>query len=175
MLLSPPRPRTSTVGWFLERQMTDRSAPMAALTLVASLRAALAASRYVADRRAGRSVLTDEPPEAVAALGHVHGRIRSGLSMLQVRLALGAPEDAAGALVQAFRDRLLAADLAADLSNAHRLLMTLYPTVDADLVEAVRLAASQADRVSGAMDFDAAAPALAGRLDDLLEGLANDR
>src|SRR5688572_24902115 len=131
--------------------MTDRAVPMAALTLVASLRAALMASRSVADRRAGRTLEVEEAPEAAGALGHACGRIRSSLTTLHVRIALHAPDDAAGALVQAFRDRLLAADLAADLVEAHRHLLTLYPAVAAEVVEAARLAAVDADRLAGSV------------------------
>jgi hypothetical protein len=151
--------------------VTDRGEPMAALTLVASLRAALMASRSVADRRAGRSGTVEEPPEAVEALCCAGGRIRSGLSRLRARLALGAPDDAAGSLVQAFRDRLLAADLAADLSEAHRHLLTLYPAIEAEVIEATRLAAVEADRLAGAIDFEASASPLAGRLEQLFAWL----
>ncbi len=100
-------------------------------------------------------------------------RLRTSLSHLRVRLALGAPAEPAARLVQAFRDRLLAADVAADLSEAHRDLMTIYPSVDADLVEAARVAAAAAAGLTGAMDFDAAAPALVERLAMLVDDIAS--
>lgn len=152
--------------------MTDRpTAPLAALTLVASLRAALATARFVEDRRSGYDQVLETARGAEEALVVVRRRLQSALSLLRVRLALGAPSEEAAALVQAFRDRLFAADVAADLAEVHRLLLTLYPAVEAELVEAARLAGAEADRVAGAVDFDAVAPALAAVLDELAEAL----
>jgi hypothetical protein len=154
--------------------MPVSSPPLAALALVASLRAALTAGRAVADRRAGLDASAQEPPpHARAALAAAAGRLARGLVRLRVRLALGAPPDEAAALVQAFEDRLLAADLAADLADAHRRLLSLYPAVGAEAVEAVRLAHTDADRLAGADDFEADVLPFADRLAALLPALAD--
>jgi hypothetical protein len=89
---------------------------------------------------------------------------------LRVRLALGMPDDA-DALVQAFSDRLLAADIATDLSAAHRHLLTLFPAVEAEVVEEVRVAAALADRLAGQRRFEAVARRLASQLEEVLEAL----
>jgi hypothetical protein len=145
------------------------SSPLAALALVASLRAALAAGRAVADRRAGLDASAQEPaPHARAALDAAAERLAAGLVRLRVRLAVGAPDEPTAALVQAFEDRLLAADLAADLADAHRRLLSLYPAVEADVVEATRLAHAEADRLAGSEEFGPDAAPFADRLAALL-------
>ena len=148
---------------------------MAALTLVASLRAALGAARSVADRRAGRDEAVESTAGAEEAVAGARRRLASALALLRVRLALGAPNEPAAALVQAFRDRLLAADVAAELAEIHRRLLTLYPAVEAELVEHVRLAGTEADRVACAIDFDDAAAGLAITLEALIEAPGRPR
>jgi hypothetical protein len=137
---------------------------------VASLRAALAAASDIGDRRAGRKSAAEEPEEAYVALQRSRRSLESGLVSLRVRLALGMPDDA-DALVQAFSDRLLAADIATDLSAAHRHLLTLFPAVEAEVVEEVRVAAALADRLAGQRRFEAVARRLASQLEEVLEAL----
>jgi hypothetical protein len=137
---------------------------------VASLRAALAAASDIRDRRAGRKSAAEEPEEAYVALQRSRRSLESGLASLRVRLALGTPDEADG-LVQAFSDRLLAADIAADLSAAHGYLLTLFPVVEAEVVEEVRLAAALADRIPGERRFGPAARRLARQLEGVLDAL----
>ena len=135
------------------------------------MRAALASARYVAERRAGRQDAVESTQGAEEAIVSTRGRLDAARSLLRVRLALGAPEEPTAALLQAFRDRLLAADIAADLAEVHRHLLTLYPAVEAELVEATRVSVAEADRAAGATEFDAVAHALGDRLDRLSESL----
>ena len=153
------------------------SRTLSTLALVASFRAAVAAARAVAERRAGRDPSEEQPAaEARAGLDAAAGRLRAGLVRLRVRLAVGAPDERTAALVQAFEDRVLAADLALDLHRAHQQLMSLYPAVSAEPIEAARLARQAADRLAGADDFEGGAAllveALEGLLGELPEGAA---
>jgi hypothetical protein len=142
------------------------------LALVASLRAAVSAARAVAERRAGRDPSDEQPAaEARAGLAAAVGRLQAGLVRLRVRLAVGAPAEAPAALVQAFEDRLLAADLARDLHRAHQHLLSLFPAVEAGVVEAVRLAHAAADRLAETDDFEPAAAPFAADLRALLDAL----
>jgi hypothetical protein len=101
-----------------------------------------------------------------AYLRDATGRMGSLLVRLRLRAAAGPPEDEHAALVRAFEDRLTLAELAEELRVAHQRLLSLYPAVDAALVEAVR------QRHHGALRLTEAA-ALGAVLGPFLEGLAN--
>ena len=148
------------------------SRTLSTLALVASFRAAMTAARAVAERRAGRDPSEEQPAaEARVELEAAAERLAAGLVRLRVRLAVGAPDEETAAFVQAFEDRLLAADLARDLHRAHQHLLSLFPAVLEDQIEAVRLTHSAADRLAGADDFEGAARPFVEQLGALLEGL----
>lgn len=143
------------------------------LALVASLRAAVTAARAVADRRAGRDPSEEQPADAArAGLAEAVARLQAGLVRLRVRLAVGAPEETTAALVQAFEDRLLVADLAHDLHRAHQHLLSLFPAVEAGLVETVRLTHAEAQSLGETEDLETAAAPFVETLSALLGALA---
>ncbi len=120
-----------------------------AMTLIASLRAAAAAGRAIADRRAGRDPSEQEPEGLVREwLTDAAGRIAGRLVRVRLRIVTGEPDDERAALVQAFEDRLRLADLALDLRTAHQKLLSLYPAVPETLVETFRRAHADAARLA---------------------------
>ena len=155
--------------------MPDDRFPAAALhtfALVAALRTALGVSRGIAARRAGADPSAEEPEAPVRAyLGAAVGRLGSLVVRLRLRAVAGAPEDAHAALVQAFEDRLALADLAEELRVAHQKLLSLYPAVDAGLVEAVRRRHHEALALAGEEAFDAALAPFLERVADALDAL----
>jgi hypothetical protein len=151
----------------------DRTAAaLHTFALVAALRTALGVSRGIARRRAGEDPSADEPEGPVRAyLQTAAGRMGSLLVRLRLRVAAGAPGDAHAALVQAFEDHLALADLAEELRVAHQKLLSLFPAVDAVLVEAVRERHREAMGAAAADDLDAALGPLLERLADALDAL----
>lgn len=110
------------------------------LALVATLRTALKASDAIVARQCGRDPSEQEP------IGRVRDELRTtvesmGSLVLRLRLRLvagSAPGDRAR-LIREFNDRLALTDLAEQLRVAHQKLLSLYPTVEEELVEEVRL------------------------------------
>lgn len=114
-----------------------------AVTLVATARTALQTAQKIGDRRAGRDASEQQPAADVRLdLGDLLRDLRTHVARLRLRAVVGV-EDAASA-VQTFEDRLLIDDLARVLDVVHQKLLSLYPAVDAGLVEAVRQQASAA-------------------------------
>ena len=123
--------------------MTDDRFTTAALhtfALVASLRTALGVSQGIAARRAGYADPSEDELDAPVRryLQAAVARIGSLLVRLRLRLAVAPSEEEHVAFVQAFEDRLAVADLAEELRVAHQKLLSLFPQVDAALIEAVR-------------------------------------
>jgi chorismate mutase len=144
------------------------SAALHAFALVAALRTALGVSHGIAARRAGEDPSEDEPEAPVRAyLGAAVGRMGHLLVGLRLRVAVGAPAAEHAALVQAFEDRLALADLSEELRVGHQKLLSLYPAVDAALVEAVRERQREVLLAAEGDDLDA-------ELVPLLERLAGD-
>ncbi|WP_412061412.1 hypothetical protein [Rubrivirga sp. IMCC45206] len=146
-----------------------------AIALLASARAALGAAIQIGDRRAGRDASAQEPEDAARAdLGALADGLAEQTVRLRLRAAVGAPSGPA-AIAQAFEDRILLDDVGRTLAVAHQKLLSLYPAVDAALVEAVRQQARAArDRALAddpARGLGAFAAAVA-RLTDRLAGLA---
>lgn len=140
-----------------------------ALALVAALRTARAVAGAVADRRAGRDASAQEPP-AVAArdLADLRGALAAHAVQLRLWAASPAPTDPTARLVHAFEARLVADDAARALGTAHQKLLSLYPSVEPDAVEATRVLAADAARAVAADHPDLGA--LGARLADVLDG-----
>ncbi len=142
-----------------------------AIALLASARAALGAAIQIGDRRAGRDASAQEPEDAARAdLGALTDTLAEQTVRLRLRAAVGGPSGEA-ALAQAFEDRILLDDVGRTLAVAHQKLLSLYPAVDAALVEEVRQQATAAraraladDPASGLSAFAAAVASLADRL-----------
>lgn len=134
-----------------------------ALALVAAARTAAHASRHIADRRAGRDASGQQDDRsATAALAAAVRSLAVSLVRLRVRLAAAEPADPTAALVQAFEGRLVLDDVARAARLAHQSLLSLFPAVDADTVEAARRLALDAETLATAETPDPAA--LADRL-----------
>ena len=118
-----------------------------AMALVASARTALAAACAVADRRAGRDASMQEAPSTAAAdLAVLAAEIGTMAVQMRLRATVAEPETLAARLAHSFATRLLLADLTRALRTAHQKLLSLYPAVDAETVEAARLLAADAER-----------------------------
>lgn len=132
-----------------------------ALVLAATARAALAVARSVADRRAGRDASAQEDaPVAAADLAALRADLAAMAVQLRLRAALPPPADPDAATAHAVETRWLVQDAARALALAHRKLLSLYPAVAADLVEATRCLARDA-----AEEVTAPAPAVGGLAD----------
>ena len=157
-------------------EMRDHTHPASAfhaVALVASARAALNVARSVSDRRAGRDASAQEPEADVRAdLGDLHAGLADAVARLRLRVIVGTPEPRAAALAQAFEDRVLLDDAAQTLARVHQKLLSLYPSVDAALVEAVRQRAGAAAGRAVADDYDTGLSAFAADLADLADQLA---
>lgn len=154
--------------------MRDHTYPATAfhaMALVAAARTALSAARAVAERRAGRDASAQEHPAVarldVAVLADV---LRGLVVRMRLRSTVGAPDAPAAALAQSFENRLLLDDAARALRQTHQKLLSLYPAVAPETVEAVRRLAADAshDAVADAPDL----AALGARLADVLDALA---
>ena len=159
------------------RDHTHPAAAFHAVALVASARAALHTARAVADRRAGRDASAQEPEVSVRAdLAGLRADLADAVVRLRLRAIVGTPEPRAAALAQAFEDRVMLDDAARTLSLVHQKLLSLYPAVDAPLVEAVRQSAAATAARAVADDYDRGlagfAERLAGLADRLGEALA---
>ena len=145
-----------------------------AIALLASARAALGAAIQIGDRRAGRAASAQEPEDtARAALGDLTDQVAEQTVRLRLRAAVGGPSGPA-ALAQAFEDRILLDDVGRTLAVAHQKLLSLYPAVEAALVEAVRQQAVAArdraladDPARGLSAFAAAVASLTDRLAEI--------
>lgn len=114
-----------------------------AVTLVATARTALQAAQKIGDRRAGRDASEQQPAADVRLdLEVLLREVRTHVARLRLRAAVGV--EGAASAVQTFEDRLLIDDLARVLDVVHQKLLSLYPAVNADLVEAVRQQATDA-------------------------------
>ena len=154
------------------RDHTHPASAFHAVALVAAARAALNAARAVADRRAGRNASEQEPEGHVRAdLADLRADLADQVVRLRLRAAVGAPEPRAAALAQAFEDRVLLDDTARTLARIHQKLLSLYPAVDAPLVEAVRQLAQAAGARAVADDHDRELASFAGRLAGLADRL----
>lgn len=142
------------------------------MALVAAARAALNAAVSVADRRAGRAASDQEPEGPVRAdLAELRAELADHVARLRLRAAVGVPEPAAAALAQAFEDRVLLDDTARTLARVHQKLLSLFPAVEAPLVEAVRLSAQAAANRAVADDHDRDLAGFASRLAGLADHL----
>lgn len=118
-----------------------------ALVLATTARTAVRAARAVADRRAGRDASAQEaPPEAAADLTALRDDLAGAAVQLRLRAAAPLPEDPDARTVHGFETRLLLADVSQHLATAHQKLLSLYPSVGADLVEATRVLARDVAR-----------------------------
>lgn len=146
-----------------------------AMALIASLRTAVDVCRAIALRRAGhdpseqedsapvRRNLTETPRELLEAVRHL-------------RLSLAVLPSGESELLRAFEDRLALAEAARSLHLVHQRLLSLYPEVDAHLVErarvmqaeAARLAATESDFQDALSAWCEAALAFAGSLGEAL-------
>lgn len=154
--------------------MPNDSAAFHAVALVAAARTALQTARRIGDRRAGRDASEQEPEGTVRDdLGQLHAEVGAMLVRLRLRVVAGLPAGEAAALAQAFEDRLLLDDLGAALATAHQKLLSLYPAVDAALVEEARVLAGEARRRSVADGYATALSAFTARVGDLRDGLAD--
>ncbi len=136
-----------------------------ALALAATARAALAAARSVADRRAGRDASAQEDaPVAAADLAALRAELAAAAVQLRLRAALPPPADPDAAVAHEVETRWLVQDAARALALAHRKLLSLYPAVDAETVEATRVLASDAAALvtSDWLDVGSLADRLAG-------------
>ncbi|MDX1419489.1 MAG: hypothetical protein R3181_05930 [Rubricoccaceae bacterium] len=148
------------------------AAALHAFALIAAFRTALGVSRGIAGRRAGQDPTENEPAAPVRAyLRAATGRLGGLLVQLRLRLAAGSLEDDHAALVQAFEDRLALADLAEELRIVHQKLLSLYPRVDAEVVEAIRQRHRDARTLAEAEGLPGA---FEEALTSLLERLADD-
>ncbi len=140
------------------------------MALVAAARAALNTARAVADRRAGRDASAQEPEGTVRTdLDALLAELADQTVRLRLRAVVGVPEARAAALAQAFEDRVLLDDTARTLGRVHQKLLSLYPAVDAPLVEAVRVLGGALGRRAVADDYDRQL----GRVAERLGGLAD--
>lgn len=113
-----------------------------ALVLATTARTAVRAARAVADRRAGRDASAQEaPPDAAADLRRLRDDLAGAAVQLRLRAATPPPADPEAQAVHVFETRVLLADVARALGVAHQKLLSLYPAVDADLVEQTRVLA----------------------------------
>jgi hypothetical protein len=125
-----------------------------AMTLLASLRTAAEVCRAIAWRRAGEDPSEQESEEPVREhLRQAQQELREGV--LRLRLSLVVAHDREISLVRAFEDRMLLAEAARNLHVVHQRLMSLYPSVDSELVEDARHVQAEAARLAaaGAADF----------------------
>ncbi len=133
------------------RDPLHASSAFHAMALVASARTALAAARQVADRRAGRDASAQEAlPVAALDLAVLVAEVGTMAVQLRLRATVGEPEADAARLAHAFETRLLLADLTRALRAAHQKLLSLYPTVRAETVEATRRLAVDVEHESAA-------------------------
>ncbi len=145
-----------------------------AVALVASARTALQMARSVADRRAGNDASAQEPERDVRAdLARLGADLAEAVVRLRLRAIVGTPEPRAAALAQAFEDRVLLDDTARTLALAHQKLLSLYPAVDAGLVEAVRQQAGAMARRAVADDYQASLSRAAAEAADLADRLGH--
>lgn len=155
--------------------MRDHTYPASAfhaVALVAAARAALNTARAVADRRAGRDASAQEPEGTVRTdLDALRAELADQIVRLRLRAVVGAPEARAAALAQAFEDRVLLDDLARTMARVHQKLLSLYPAVGAELVEAVRVLGAAVGRRAVADDYDRQLGQLAERLAGLADRL----
>lgn len=155
------------------RDHTHPASAFHAVALVAAARTALNASRAVSDRRAGRDASEQEPEGAVRTdLSVLRTELADHVVRLRLRAVVGVPEPAAAALAQAFEDRVLLDDTAQTLTRVHQKLLSLYPAVDAPLVEAVRQLAQAAGTRAVADDYDRDLSSFAGQVAGLADRLA---
>ena len=156
------------------RDHTHPASAFHAVALVAAARTALNAARAVADRRAGRDASEQEPEGPVRTdLAALRAELADQVVRLRLRAAVGVPEPAAAALAQAFEDRVLLDDTARTLGRVHQKLLSLYPSVEAPLVEAVRQSAQAAGARAVADEHDRDLGGFAGRLAGLADRLAD--
>jgi len=145
---------------------------LAAVGLVATIRAALQATGAIGDRRAGRDASQQEPEADVRTdLAGLQTELRAHVVRLRLRVVAGAP-DGPAALAQAFEDRLLLDDLGRTLGVVHQKLLSLYPAVGEGLVEAVRQLAADARERATAEAYDRALAAFTACTSDLADALA---
>lgn len=115
-----------------------------AVSLIATARTALQASRQIGDRRAGLDPSAQEPEGPVREdLADLGAALADLVVRLRLRVVVGSPHGVVG-LAQAFEDRLLLDDLGRTLGVVQQKLLSLYPAVEEDLVEHVRQAAAEA-------------------------------
>lgn len=155
------------------RDHTHPASAFHAVALVASARAALNMARSVADRRAGRDASVQEPePDVRADLNDLRALLADAVVRLRLRVIVGVPEPDVAALAQAFEDRVLLDDTARTLSLVHQKLLSLYPAVDAGLVEAVRQRGVAAAARAVVDDYDADLGEFVVQMGDLSDRLA---
>lgn len=156
------------------RDHTYPSAAFHAVALVAAARAAVNAARSVADRRAGRDPSEQEPEAPVRIdLARLGDTLSESVVQMRLRIAAGAPTGRAAALAQAFEDRIRLDDVATMLRRAHQKLLSLYPSVEDDLVEEARVLAAEAAARAVASDPEAGWDDFVARLSDWRDRLGD--
>lgn len=155
------------------RDHTSPASPFGALALLATARAALVATRRVADRRAGRDASAQEPA-ATARLDLAALADRLAAHGVRLRLRAASHRPAATptrALALAFEDHVLLSDLAETAGVAHQKLLSLYPAVDPELPEAARRLSRDAEVLAGSDAADLAPGALVEATAALVDAL----
>jgi hypothetical protein len=139
-------PRTLAVGM----NDRDRTEPqLLAMSLLATLRTAAEVCQALALRRAGHDPSDQE--DVVTAAAHLRdapAELDAVVSRLRISLVLGRDDDSA--LVQAFEERMTLAHAARLLHLVHQRLLSLYPQVDAALIEKARMLQTEAARLAAA-------------------------
>lgn len=152
------------------RDHTHSAPAFHAMALVAAARAAVGATRRIADRRAGRDASEQEDEQLVRAdLRVLHGSVAELTVRLRLRVVTGTPETEAAMLAQAFEDRLLLDDIGQRLRLAHQKLLSLYPEVSEALIETTRQLAAEALELATADGYETAWSELTIRVSDWLD------
>ena len=111
-----------------------------------------------------------------ADLAALADRLAGFAVRLQLRAVTATPESDAAALAQAFEDRLLLDEITQDVRRTHQKLLSLYPAVTEETVEAARqLADAVAEAAHGEAFEDELGPLarrLARWIDDVEDALA---
>lgn len=144
-----------------------------AMALLSTLRTAAEVRHAIAERRAGRDPSGQEAKQPVRAYLYDAHRESTGL-LLRLRTSLAVEADEGVALVHAFEDRMVLARAARVLHVAHQRLLSLYPEVTPEVVEAARLRQREAAQLAGASGpaFREALAGFTGRFATFLELLA---
>lgn len=129
---------------------TSPASALSAMALLATARTAAEVRRSMLDRRAGRDPSGQEPEADVRAdLATLVPDLRGLLLQLRLDLIVGDAGDDGAGLVRAFETRMGLSVLARDLHRLHQKLLSLYPDVSEEVVEAARQRQSESSRLLG--------------------------